>query len=168
MKRLGQILWGLVALLLLTSPYLGLTFGLTFIITGISSYFYPSALPYFFLNLKIYGCLATFTFFILITWGYQNCCVGLGTFREHLKHDCGKILTEYLFGATVWPYCWYIMNRNFSSWGKPWGQIVADAFYYWLVTTRKGTEVTYTTFPAIREAELEKQERTTQNDPSGK
>ncbi len=142
MKTTGKAILGILALLLLISLYLGLLFGLSIVISGVGSLFYAQIfLPYLLFGLKVYAVLASFTFVILLTFRYQNCCVGMNTFRGHIRHSIGEIATEDILMSVIWPWGWYVLDRNFSSWGLPWGEIVFQAFCHWLITSWRGVEL---------------------------
>src|SRR5947209_6802706 len=102
MRAVGQTILSVIALLLLFSPHIGLLFGLSLIGAGIGSLIYPHVfIQYAWVGLKVYVAFAVFTFAILSTFRYQNCCVGMNTFKGHVRHSIGKIVTEDAFGAAI-------------------------------------------------------------------
>lgn len=141
MRKIGHTILGIFALLLLLSPYLGLIFGISLVVAGVGSIFYTKIFPYLLLGLKVYGGFTIFTFLILLTFRYQNCCVGISTFIRHIRHSVSETFTEDILGSVIWPWSWYIMNRNLSSWGLPWGEVIFQAFRHWLITSWRGVEM---------------------------
>ena len=142
MKKIKGTILGLFALGLLLSPYLGIIFAGTLILAIVGNVALQSAILASYLSIawKVYVALAMLSFFIIITFTYQNCCVGLQNFRTHLRHS-GRYLFEGLIGSLIWPVCWLNMNLNYRNWGLPWGEIVYQAFKYWLVDIRKGISI---------------------------
>jgi len=135
----GYLLEIVAALLLILSPYIGLAFSVSIIVSVIGMFVSDILVfgAYFSVAWKIYFVMAVFSFFVFVTFQYQNCCFGLKGFAKHLSHSL-----DYLFGnllsALIWPWSWYKMDVAYSSWGLPWGQIVCNAFHHWFVDAWKG------------------------------
>lgn len=135
-------------LVLLFAPYLGLLFAVSLIAATVAHWGVgmPLAAVYFSVGWKLYLGLGVFTFAFLMTFAFQHCCVGLQSFSAHLKHRGWKGVFEDVLGALIWPWCWFILDRNLKSWGLSFADAVINAFAYWFVSSWRGTTFEYTDF----------------------
>lgn len=149
MKKILLRLLGLVALpfvlVLLFAHYLGLLFAISLIAAGIAGWGFgmPAAAAYFSLGWKVYVGLGVFTFAFLTTFAFQHCCVGMQSFREHLKYRSWKGVAEDVLGSLSWPWCWFQLDRFLKGWYTSFPDAVCNALEYWLVSSWRGTTFTY-------------------------
>ena len=103
----------------------------------------PAAVAYFSLGWKVYVGLGIFTFAFLTTFAFQHCCVGMQSFREHLKHRGWKGVAEDSVGSLVWPWCWFQLDHVLKGWYMSFPDAVCNAFEYWLMSSWRGTTFTH-------------------------
>lgn len=141
-RRVGVLPLVPIVLCLIYLPYLALLFGASVIVGSIIGFGFnePISQDYFQTAWKVYVGFIGFELLINVTYRYQNCCVGLQHFRDHLRHTGASKWAENIIGALIWPVDWYLWDRFMKS---LLGQYLADIFLqvgrYWLVDSWKGT-----------------------------
>ncbi len=130
-----------VAIILALMPWGGLLFFVSIIISGIMvglNHFelYTFGYMHFVWVLldvawKVYIGVAVFTLWIMVTFSFQHCCVGVNTFKNHLIHY-GTRHFESLFVAVLWPYAIFTFDRNMRGWMMSWLDVAANALEYWI------------------------------------
>ena len=118
MKAFGQSVGGLalavVALTFLLMPYAGLVFfgavalcggALLLNVVGVitTSHFVLFASSFLGYAWKVYVGVGVFVMFVMTTFIYQNCCVGLNTLWAHIGHARQRHF-ENLVIAVIWPW----------------------------------------------------------------
>ena len=143
MKRILFFLLSIVVTGFFLFPYIGYVYLVIMSLAGIGA-FVPSYVDLSILVLsygwKIYLAAAALTFFVMTTFVFLQCCVGMNTFVGHLKH-AGHRHLEVLEVAVFWPIMWAKVHRGMSSWGMPWFAIMIDVIHYWTVQSWRGTPV---------------------------
>lgn len=91
----------------------------------------------------VYVGLAIFTFAFLTTFSFQNCCVGMQRFRDHLVHRGWGGVFEDLVGAIIWPWVWFALDRNLRGWYMTFMDAVLNALEFWFVSSWRGSTLTY-------------------------
>jgi hypothetical protein len=86
---------------------------------------------------KVYVGMVIITMFVMTTFTYQNCCVGINSFRDHLRH-AGRRNLDNIHIAVLWPCMLYVVNRNLARWMMSWLHAVLGTFEYWFITTWGG------------------------------
>ncbi|MBI5733093.1 hypothetical protein HY967_04005 [Candidatus Jorgensenbacteria bacterium] len=126
------------------APESGLVYLVVMIGSGISAYLEigPVTLAAMLLSYgwKLYLFFVVFTMFAMTTFTYQNCCIGMNTFRNHLLHASTRHI-ENLLTSIFWPVSWTFINRWLNGWTLNWLYVVLGTFEYWLVTVRKGVKI---------------------------
>lgn len=149
LKLLGRVLGSIILLIALAMATGGLIFlGLT-VIAGLtlggaalfgSAVLWTVALTTLKVCLWIYLPLVIFTFLVMETFGYQNCCIGLDHFSNHLQHT-GTEHLSHLATAIFWPLTIRNLDAAMASFGSGWVIIVLSAIEYWFISRWKGTAV---------------------------
>ncbi len=148
LRILGLVVLPFV-LALLFSHILGLLFAVSMITAGIAWWGFDisAAITYLSIAWKVYVGLGIFTFAFLTTFAYQNCCVGIQSFRDHLKHYGWKGLAGSALGSLIWPLCWFGLDRHLKgNWGISFAEALCDAIKYWFVDSWRGTSLTRVDF----------------------
>ena len=133
------LVWGLYKF-----PYIGYVFLGVMLCAGIGAFVSPiSSLSIVILSFgwKIYLVAAAVTLFVMTTFEFQHCCVGVGTFIGHIRHAGWGRHLEVFGVAVLWPVMWVKVDQTMSSWGLPWFAIVIDVLYYWSISSWRGTWV---------------------------
>lgn len=135
----------LIITLLFNFPYIGLVYLATMIIAGGFSLYgmysiisFPFAIKILQVGLKMYIACAIITMFIMTTFSYLHCCVGLQTFTNHLRHSGMRHLTHAL-EALLWPLSWLGIHQQLMCWGICWLDVILQVIEYWFITRWKGT-----------------------------
>lgn len=125
--------------------YLGLLFGLSIIAAAIAGWGFGITAMFTYLAVawKVYVGLGTFTFAFLTTFSFQHCCVGMQSFRSHLKHKGLLDVGTNLLGAIIWPWSWFNLGLNLSGWGMSLADAMINAIMYWLVDSWRGVTFTH-------------------------
>ena len=149
-KWIGIVLLNIFSLVVMLMPLGGLLFLLAAITSGGVILFNTpgvgtqrlTGLTFSFLHYgwMVYVGVALFTLFVMTTFAYQQCCVGLNTFRDHICHD-GSNHCWNLLAAGLWPYTLFVIDRNLQGWSMSWLDAVLGTFEYWFVTTWKGVKL---------------------------
>lgn len=144
LKALGLIALPFVLVLVLL-PYLGLLFAVSIIAAAIASWGFGVAVAfvYFSIAWKVYMGLAVFTFAFLTTFSFQHCCVGMHSFRSHLRHKGWEDVGGNLLGAIIWPCTWFCLAHNLVGWGLSLPDAMINAVMYWLVDSWRGVTFTH-------------------------
>lgn len=131
----------IVATILALMPWGGLLFLVSIIISGIMvglDYFDLYAFSHMdfvsaFLSVawKVYIAVAVFTLWIMVTFSFQHCCVGMNTFKNHMIHYGTKHF-ESLLIAILWPYAIFAFDRNMRGWMMSWLDVAGNAIEYWI------------------------------------
>ena len=136
---------GIAGLLLLLTPYAALLFGVASIIIAAFAFFniFPDfSIAYCSVAWKVYIGGVLFTYVLHITYRFQNCCVGLQRFRDHIWHARKQTLLIDPVPALLWPLSWYMTNQALMfNEGRFWGDMVIDAFGYCFVGAWKGIQI---------------------------
>lgn len=142
MGLLGLALLPLV-LLLLFAPYLGFVFAVSLITASIIGWGVgmPVALVYFSIGWKVYWGLIVFTFAFLTTFAFQNCCVGIQSFRGHLKHRGWGGVMEDAINSLIWPWGWLQLDHSLRGWGLSFADAFFNAVEYWFVSSWRGVRL---------------------------
>lgn len=141
-------------LILLYSHYIALMFAASIIVALIAGWGFEMKLAWTYLSVawKIYVGLGIFTFFIAITFSYQQCCVGIKRFYDHLRGcHAFKNIFSCLLGAIIWPWYWFRLDYCFKDWEMGFPVILVNALEYWFVSSWKGITVTYQNFQTGKE-----------------
>lgn len=130
-----------VAIILALMPWGGLLFLASLILSGILvglNHFGLYAFGYMdfvwaFLNVawKVYIGVTMFTLWIMVTFSFQHCCVGMNTFKNHLIHF-GTRHIESLRVAILWPYAIFAFDMNMRGWMMSWLDVARNAIEYWI------------------------------------
>lgn len=130
-----------VAIILALMPWGGLLFLASIIISGILvglDHFDLYAFNYMnfvwaFLDVawKVHIGVAVFMLWIMVTFSFQHCCVGMSTFKNHLIHY-GTRHIENLFIAVLWPYTIFKFDQNMRGWTMSWLDVAGNAIAYWI------------------------------------
>ncbi len=122
MKKVLMFMLKLIAtpfvLALLYLPYLALLFLVTMIGAAIVwwGFSLPLAHTYFSITWKIYAGLGVFSLWFLTMFRFQNCCIGMDRFWNHVKHQGFMAFLEDFVGAIIWPLAWLnieLLGRDF-------------------------------------------------------
>ena len=124
---------------------IGLVFAASMIAAGIAGWGFgiSAALAYFAIGWKVYVGLGVFSFAFLTTFSFQHCCVGMQSFRSHLKHAGWADVGQNLLGAIIWPWSWFNLGRNLMGWGMNLPDAMINAVVYWLVDSWRGVSFTF-------------------------
>ncbi|HSI20217.1 MAG TPA: hypothetical protein VLA04_00700 [Verrucomicrobiae bacterium] len=87
-----------------------------------------------------YPCLALVTFVVMTVFTFRHCCIGMSSFKGHLKH-AGKRHVDNLKVAALWPQGWYTTVKWAENWGMDWTGVLIEPFSYLLSTLRHGHRV---------------------------
>lgn len=150
LKGIGIVLINIYAILMLAMPVGGLLLLALNIcagaIVGINALglslgtAMPVALWLLNLSWKIYIGGFFFVLWVMVTMRFQHCCVGMNTFRNHLRH-AGSGHIEDFGGALLWPYAVFMADQNLRGWMLSWVAVAIGAVEYWTITQWKGTRV---------------------------
>jgi len=142
-KKFFTDMLGVLALVALLSPYLALILGLSLIATGAAALLGVSAVAgYFSVGVIVYGVFAIFTFAYLVTFAYLQCCVGLDSFWNHLRHRGWQETGFDLLGAVIWPWVWFVFDRNLHAFRLTFADSVLHVLQQWFVGSWRGTSLT--------------------------
>jgi hypothetical protein len=139
--RFAMLLLGVAFLYILALlPYLGLAFGVSLVGSAIGALAFHASFmsAYFSVAWKVYVALALCSLAFHMTFIYQTCCVGLESFRNHLRHHDSDQAFEHLSFALFWPYAWFALDRNLEVLCSSFGEAVVEAIEYWCVGWRRG------------------------------
>lgn len=130
------------ALALAYLHYLALLFTASIIIAAIAAWGFGVAFGLIYLSVawKVYAALIAFNLAFLSTFAFQHCCIGMGSFISHLKHQGWAETVTYVFGALIWPLCWFNLGRNLGSWHSSLPNALFAAIEYWFVSSWRGVE----------------------------
>lgn len=114
-------------------PQLALAFAASMTLAAILGWGFEisAALAYFAVAWKVYAALGVFTFAFVLTYSHMHCCFGRRSFATHLKHGSWMDIGEYLLAAIVWPWCWYVMDKNLEDVDSSLCEEVLDVVEYW-------------------------------------
>jgi hypothetical protein len=131
-----------VAIILVLMPYGGLLFLCSLVVSGALI-----GLQYFdlyefsqmdwvvaFLGVawKVYLGFAIFTLWIMVTFSFQHCCVGLNTFKNHVLHYRVRHAVSLMIFSILWPYSICMFDRNMRGWMMSWLDVAGNAIEYWV------------------------------------
>ena len=81
----------------------------------------------------VYGVLAVYAYLTFVVWRYNNCCVGMATFKAHLRHTAWGNIEDVLAGV-LWSWTVFNHDRSAKSWGVStwWNDalMIFDFFYF--------------------------------------
>jgi hypothetical protein len=143
-KWIGIVLLNFFALIfglvIMFMPLEGLLFLIMAVISGgiiiINAFdigtqgFTELAFSFFHYGWKVYVGMMLFTMFVMTTFTFQHCCVGMNTFRGHIFH-AGTRHLENLYISIFWPYMIYVTDKNLQKWCFSWFLAVINIFEYW-------------------------------------
>lgn len=86
---------------------------------------------FFYIGWKIYLAVAVMVFFIITAWQFQNCCVGLQRFRDHLAHRGIRGYVSDILFSLSWGYAVFIFDRSLRGWYSSWTTVSLNALEFW-------------------------------------
>jgi len=144
MKKVRNWILKAVLLSLWNIPAIGYVFLMTMIVAGGFSlygmYFdasFPWAVKILQVGWKVYVAFVIITMFVMTTFSYLHCCVGMQKFTSHIAHY-GKKHFENILIAILWPVAWFNVHQNLTGWGLSGPDVVIQSLEYWFITVRKG------------------------------
>lgn len=142
----------LLFLPLALAPYLGIAFGIVWALSAVLTFapidMSATASPFFTVGCYIYGALAALSLFVYFTFDYRESGAAFfgGVSPWGFVRQKGWRSLELAASALCWPYTWFMFDRHMSAWGYAFGDIVIQAFRFWLVERRRGFELTMVDF----------------------
>ncbi len=131
----------IVAIILALMPWGGLLFLTSIIISGIlvglnhfdlyTFGYMPLVWSFLDVAWKVYIAVALFTLWIMVTFSFQHCCVGMSTLKNHFIHY-GTRHFKSLLVAVLWPYAIFTLDRNMRGWMMSWLDVAGNAIEYWI------------------------------------
>lgn len=145
MKKTIRLAVTLLFLGIVNFPKVGYLYALAMLVAGGLVVFTadPPALAVVILawGWKVYLACAALTLFVMLTFHFQNCCIGFNSFSQHLR-NCGlRRHLDTLMVSLLWPHGWNIVAANMAGWGMFWVDIVYNAFEYWFYSRWRGVRV---------------------------
>ena len=122
---------------------LGISFVAVMLVAGCAAAFASPAWAWTILRYgwKSYLALVGITLVVMMTFTYQNCCVGMQSFWDHLRHAGTARHVECLAVAALWPYGWFMVDQNMRGWGMSYIGIVLNALHYWFIEVWRGVRL---------------------------